>query len=361
MPVNFLLTYQWLSVLTLLDEAGQAIRTFYGDGIIINVGMSTQSRDANCYTVKLSYGIAYLRQSYILHTLPSSVSTSDEKHYVRHRDGKFSRIEKSIHVQDAIFVKSCFTFFATEKIYLFLRLYCVLVGILAEGYAYFSSAPSSVKVDVSSSDAKSGGTDSLGRGISEASRPGDQYKKSYSGLLSALSDFLGGGMTSKTFEATCRTLCAKHVFKYALLPSILKKCAEELLKVVDEETYLTLLDYARIPQIDISLLRELSLRCSDGASTYRLQYDAAGQSLMCCYVPEGSSLVVASSSIDASAEADYMNDADGENEEMADDDGKVLSEEDSYQNKERDSDNDEENLEDEVDTKAPSMKRARLK
>lgn len=342
-------------------EAGQAIRTFYGDGIITNVGVSTQSRDANCYTVKLSYGIAYLRQSYILHTLPPSVPSSEEKHYVRLHDGKFSRIEKNMDVKDAISVKSCFTFFGSEKIYLFLRLYCVLVGILAEGYAYFSSVHSSFKNDVSSSDARCGGTDSLGRGISEASRPGDQYKKSYTGLLAALSDFLGGGMTSKTFEATCRTLCAKHVFKYALLPNILKKCAEELLKVVDEEAYLTLLDYARIPQIDISLLRELSLRCSDGASTYRLQYDAAAQSLMCCYVPEGSSLVVASSSIDASAEADYMNDADGENEEMADDDGKVLSEEDSYQNTGRDSDEEEENLEDDADTNASSLKRARLK
>ncbi len=38
----------------------------------------------------------------------------------------------------------------------------------------------------------------------------------------------------------------KLAYKFASLPKILKKCAKQLLKVVDEDAYWSLLDYARI-------------------------------------------------------------------------------------------------------------------
>jgi hypothetical protein len=154
------------------------------------------------------------------------------------------------------------------------------------------------------------------------------------------------------------------------LPKILKKCAHELLKVVDEDAYLSLLDYSRIPQLDISLLRDLCLRSTNGDAAYRIQYDPTAQSLMCCYLPKDTTMIVTappSSHVAASADGsvDYVDDADGENEEMAEDDT-TMDDRDGLSGEESDAqrlkqENDEEgqvndNLED-----APLSKRARTK
>ncbi len=86
--------------------------------------------------------------------------------------------------------------------YLFLRLYAALVGILAEGYEYFTSLDSaSPTTSCASSDTKGDDNDPVkGRGMSDVSRPGNQYNKGYAGLLCALNDFMSGRLLYKAYE-----------------------------------------------------------------------------------------------------------------------------------------------------------------
>lgn len=362
-----------LITVIIIDKVGQKVRTFYGIGTIEDVKLHVPAsiREPYFCTVRLSYGVAYLRSSFILHTIPAAVSPSSEKNFVRSHKGNFEAIEEKLDVQDSVSVKSCFTFFGTEKVYLFLRLYAALVGILAEGYEYFTSLDGASPTTSCTSGVTKDDNDPIKwPGIADVSRPGNQYNKGYSGLLCALNDFMSGRLMYKAFESACRTLSLKLVFKFVTLPKILKKCAHELLKVVDEDAYLSLLDYARIPQLDISLLRDMCLRSTNGDAAYRIQYDPTAKSLMCCYLPKDTTMIVTappSSHVAASADGsvDYVDDADGEHEEMVEDDT-TMDDRDGFSGEESDAqrlkhENSEEGQINDHLEDAPLSKRAKTK
>ena len=379
MPICHIFVYLITSIVSIYiicfqsDEVGQRIRTAYGDGIVKNL-RSLTSEDGCAYTVTLSYGVAYVCQSVIFHTIPVPL-TSNEKNFVR-LNGKFNAIEDKLDVEDAAHVKSgCLAIFGTEKLYLFLRLYCVLVRILAEGNAclsrsntYASPATQSTNGSEVPSEEKTNEVKGRGAIASAVLQPGSadrvgQHYRGYAGLIAALKDNLKGKMNSKAFETCCRLLSRDNVFKLALLPRILEKCADSLLKVVEEDAYPSLLDYARIPQMDISLLRSLSLEVTDDA-TYRIQYDPAAQSMMCCYLPKDALLVVTPKNLTSSAGDDM--DADGDDEaedtnlavdEVQKEEENVSDEEIGHHMEEGQIVDDDETEED----RTPSSKRAKLK
>lgn len=356
-----------------VDKAGQRVQTFYGRGVITDVKfhMPGSIRDPYFCTVRFPYGVAHLRSSFILHTIPTAVSScSEEKNFARSLKGNYEVIEEKLDAQESP-LSSCFTLFGTEKVYLFLRLYAALVSILAEARAYFASVDiysPSISPDAGVyGDAKEDDTGRVkGRGIGDIERPGNQYNRGYAGLLCAVNDFMCGRLTYKAFESACRTLSLKLTFKFASLPKIIKKCAKELLKVVEEDAYLSLLDYARIPRLHMASLRDLSLRSTNGSAAYRIQYDPAAQLLMCCYLPKDVTMIVASPCSGAAASADsvgdYVDEADGEHEEVAEDDMSVderdgFSGEESEAQRKVEQDEDTHNVLDH----APLLKRARTK
>ena len=155
----------------------------------------------------------------------------------------------------------------------------------------------------------------------------------------------------------------KQCFKFELLPRILEKSADSLLKVVEKDAYPSLLDYARIPQMGIALLRSLSLEVTDDA-TYRIQYDPAAQIMMCCYLPKDALLVVTPKNLTSSAGDDM--DADGDDEaedtnlavdEVQKEEENVSDEEIGHHMEEGQIVDDDETEED----RTPSSKRAKLK
>lgn len=324
-------------------------------------------RDPYFCTVKFPYGLAYLRSSFILHTIPAAVSSSsEEKNFARSHKGNFEVIEEKLNMQENS-LNPCFTFFGTDKVYLFLRLFAAVVSILAEGRSYFACIDSnspSISPNVGEyGDTKGDGSGRvIGRGIGDIERPGNQYNRGYAGLLCAVNDFMCGRLTYKAFESACRTLSLKLAYKFASLPKILKKCAKELLKVVDEDVYLSLLDYARIPRLHVASLRDLSLRSTNGSAAYRIQYDPGAKLLMCCYLPKDVTMIVASPCSDAAASGDYVDEADGEHEEVAEDDMSV-DERDGFSGEESESQRKLEQYEDTHNLldHAPLLKRARIK
>mmetsp|Transcript_36215 Transcript_36215/g.53111 ORF Transcript_36215/g.53111 Transcript_36215/m.53111 type:complete len:833 (+) Transcript_36215:2-2500(+) len=262
---------------TIKYSVGQKVRTKYGDGPITSVLKSTASTSIR-YKIEFSYGIGYIRPNQIMHSLPKSVVDGS---------GPGSCAGSSATVIDP----DLHLLFGTEKIYLFMRLYCLMVNILDEARKELrchNKTLSEKKTKVRGFNIGTGAT------VVQTQQNQQLHRwknyNGYQGLVTALQHYVKEELDEFTFETTCRALSKTLVFKLAALPKLLEKCAEAMLKVVREDVCLALFDYSQLPHNEILLLRTQSLNVTNDA-TYRIQYDSADSSMFFSFLSSEATLI----------------------------------------------------------------------
>ena len=174
------------------------------------------------YKIKYAYGIGYIRPYAITHPL---------------------------HKQHQVI-------FATEKIYIFLRLYSLLILILSEAKLALEDT------------------------------------KTYHQILALLKSYKLEEISFKVYEMKCRTLSPSLVCKLAALPRLVEKCCDFFYKLVKEDVLLRLYDLSHFCSLDLTLLRTMSLDVTSEAS-YRIQYSPEEGKLCFMFLNFDTDMVVA--------------------------------------------------------------------
>jgi hypothetical protein len=168
---------------------GTTVRTALGDGQIISV--ADQSR----YLVKFPFGIGYV--------MSKNISESDTE---SDTDAMVDDDIASQLMPDDIQV-----LFGTEKMYLFMRLYILLVTMLYQA-----------------------------KDIVDRNREASDKRDLFSDLVSSLNDLLLGKMNAKSFEDECKKYLDNDVYSIIAIPPLAVKCAGALVRMIKEARYLEL-------------------------------------------------------------------------------------------------------------------------
>jgi hypothetical protein len=184
---------------------GTRVRTPVGDGQIV----SLVDRPFMRYLVKFEYGIGYVLPRNVVEPLP--ISESDMS--AMNDDVDDDDVAKASQLMpDDIQV-----LFGTEKMYLFMRLYILLVTMLYQA-----------------KDA-----------VDRMSAVPDKQDL-FSWLVSSLKDLLIGKTNGKAFEDECKKNLEKDVYNYVAIPPLVVKCAAASIRMAKEAQYQDLYLYSQL-------------------------------------------------------------------------------------------------------------------
>jgi len=170
---------------------GQRVRTVVGDGQIVSV---IKTPELFRYLVKFSFGVGYVNASAVAHLLPNSDMDTD----VNVKDATSKLMTDDIQV-----------LFGTERIYLFVRLYILLVTMLYQA------------------------NNIIDKKNALADNPTANYE--YHKIITSLKDLIQGKIDMKDFEAGCRKNLGEDVYNFVAIPLLVESCAEALIKVTRED------------------------------------------------------------------------------------------------------------------------------
>lgn len=269
----------------------QRVRTVFGDGTILNLNECNHLVGFH-YVVELPFGIAFLRPSAIVHHLSLGFQDS----FIR-RGGLMQPAELLDDInkkkQKSELSESINLLFATEKIYLFLRLYCLLIFMFTTAKECLESSnnigiekPESLTTFV-----RPGILEKIGCKFSSNSNFEKKKKNTFSDFITSLKYYINGEINFKSFESCCRTMSKKEVYKLAALPRLLEKCADALVKVSREDQILSLFDLSKIKNLDAITLRTLSLSLTKNEAVYRIQHEKTDDYVQFSYLPKQIDLI----------------------------------------------------------------------
>lgn len=221
------------------------------------------------YRVKLPFGVASVRPSGIMHSLPQP----DGGMMVR-RNGVMAKDENPDGAGEGLFAekmnKKFELMFATESVYIFMRLYCLLVSLLGDTREYIKEAgPSTEPVD----------SYFIPKPIQDEKnerRKAPQPTADFTGVVSMLGQVVARNVDAKEFETYCRRVCKAKVHDMIALPKLVDKCTDALLNVVKEDALLPLFDYClhremvrrRIPFLLQNVLNDVFIVLSNANSVH---------------------------------------------------------------------------------------------
>lgn len=213
------------------------------------------------YRVKLPFGVASVRPSAILH----SVLQADGGMMVR-RDGHMVKDENHAGTGEGLFAeklnKKFQLLFGTESVYVFMRLYCLLVSVLTDTRKYLKESPPSKDPTESYH---------VPTYIQEERSKTPAQTANFSGVISMLGKVISREVEIKDFESYCRRLSKGKVHQMAVLPKLVDKCTDAILNVAKEEILLHLSDYCLQREMVCRLLNDYQKSvCVAHAQTNRL-------------------------------------------------------------------------------------------
>jgi paired amphipathic helix protein Sin3a len=267
---------------------GQMVKTAFGNGRIVSFVEAGSYTGAH-YKVKFPFGTGYIRPSSIVHHLPPQ----EQVQYVR-SGGFMELFDAADNQMDGDEVKllpsSCQLIFGTEKVYLFMRMYCALVGLLG-----------SIKNDLSASsdDMDIEGNDNKG----------------YAGFLSIIKKYIEEKYSFKTYELQCRSLLKTKPYEMAAVPRLLDKCADFIVKVAKEDKVLLLYDFYQLKHMNPTLQRNQSLDLTDEA-VYRIQFEASDGNINFSYMPKSRDLHMTPRGDDGSITSEGEDNTGGEEDDL---------------------------------------------
>jgi hypothetical protein len=246
---------------------GQKVKTAFGDGRILAYNEVT-STCAPHYTVELPFGKAYVRPSSIVH------HNATEVQYVR-ENGFMELVQNTDDTMTDETKKeipsSCQLVYGTEKIYIFMRLYCALLAL-------FESAKKKMETDNNAMEVED---DSEG-----------SQKNKFQGFISTIKDYINEEVQFKSYELRCRSFTDKTFYELSAIPRLIEKCADALVKVAREDKLLALFDFYRLKTMDPFTQRSQSLIVTEDAS-FRIQYVPNDGKIHFCYLPSEKDMLMA--------------------------------------------------------------------
>lgn len=191
---------------------GMRVRTAVGDGKIISVAHFPVLR----YLMKFEYGTGYVMPDLIFELAPTSELDTNAMNDDDDDDNALHLMPDDIQV-----------LFGTEKIYLFMRLYIILVTMLYQA------------------------KDVVDR-KSEVSDKQDLFAR----LVSSLKDTLIGRMDGKAFEQECKKNLYDDAYNFVAIPPLVVKCAAASIRMSTESHFHDLYYYSQLKlKASISLLQ----------------------------------------------------------------------------------------------------------
>lgn len=250
---------------TMKFSPGQRVRSTVGDGQIISVDAGSKR-----YKVKFSFGVGYVHPDSIAHLLPSSSSLPDD---AGGDDSQF--MHEDIQV-----------LFGTENIYLFVRLYILLVTMLYQ-------AKDTIEGD------------------------------GYTSCMSAVVDFVKSKTDVKEFESTVRGLTDKNVFNIVAIPPLVESCGDALAKVIHEDVIYSLYHCSQLKLKDLNLLRSLSMGVSEEAA-YRVQIHSSASQVFFSYLSADEDLLLSNPLASPSEKRSFETEEDADKKDNDNDNTKRL-------------------------------------
>ena len=191
--------------------------------------------------------------------------------------------------------------FGNENIYVCLRVYTHLVGTLQKAQRVIGAGGGKTMAPaVSTRVYPPGYTGTPPKVVnSEDGSKEDMPKyQGYSGLLAALKDNSSGDLSYANYEMWCRDLSRVIVAELAVIPSLLDRIAEALVKIAKEDSLPRLYGLAKGKKMDDAvLIRTQSLELVSDAS-YRIQYRTSDGYDSFTYIPPGVDLLTSPASDD---------------------------------------------------------------
>lgn len=228
---GYLLTLTCTSLFS-IDVTGQRVRTSFGEGTIVSYMEGNPSMGCR-YRVKLPFGVASVRPSAILHSAiqpdgsimarKDGIMTRDDSHASAGEATSPEKLDKKFQVM-----------FATESVYIFMRMYCILVSVLTDTREHTKVFPPGPDP----SDEWYVPTPMKEEGSSGPKPPAD-----FPGVVSMLEKVVCRKVDLKDFETYCRRVSKEKVYQMAVLPKLVDKCTDALLNVAKEEMLLRIFDY----------------------------------------------------------------------------------------------------------------------
>jgi hypothetical protein len=235
------------------------VKTAFGDGRILAYNEVTSTRSPH-YIVQLPFGKAYVRPSSIVHHNVTEVFYARENGFmelVQNPDDSMNDdIKKEIP-------PSCQLLFGTEKIYIFMRLYCALLALFESAKINMEAEIDAMEVDDDSDGSK---------------------KNKFQGFVATIKDYINEDIQFKSYELRCHSLSDTKCHELSAIPRLIEKCADALVKVAREDKLLALYDFYRLKTVDPFLQRSQSLVVAKDA-LFRIQYVPSDRKIHFCYLP----------------------------------------------------------------------------
>mmetsp|Transcript_14759 Transcript_14759/g.32622 ORF Transcript_14759/g.32622 Transcript_14759/m.32622 type:complete len:532 (-) Transcript_14759:120-1715(-) len=244
---------------------GQSVRTLYGDGEILQL-REGRGEIGMRYAIRFAFGIGMVRPSAIVHAILGTNNTGTR--YVRH--GGYMDILEGLPTVPPegvpILKEGCHMFSGTNKIYVFFRLYCLLIKILAELREASKKKPME-KVS------KPG----LGSLAPATVKPNNYFNS----IMKILTGVVRNKVTD--YETKCRAVMGDRTYLCAALPKLVEKCSDAFLKVAKEDLCLPLFDFSQLRHMDPVLIRTQCLSITNDAQC-RIQYHPDESSIYFSYL-----------------------------------------------------------------------------
>lgn len=255
---------------------GQRVKTIVGEGTILSFLPDSPSA-APRYRVRLDFGTAFLCPSAVFYAIPVK-----EAPYFR-LDGIMVRDETYMSDDDSLDTdkldKRYKLIFCTEVVYLFFRLYNLLCLLLADSIAYAESfGPLKDPASFYRNPQKKGIDNEFSRRLNMVE------------VCMALKKVIKKQMSFRDYVSFGRKVCRDRLHQLAVLPKLVEKCSDFLIKMAREDIILQLYDYCHYDEVDPVAVRNQCLAVTPEA-IYRIQYDSESRKLFYCYLPESEALL----------------------------------------------------------------------
>lgn len=257
---------------SIVDATGQVVSTIFGKGTIQAV-LDTQFGVR--YRVKLPFATSVLQPPAIMHAVP----VAGEARFIRRDDEMVKEVNGMASFLDPVVDSKFKVLFASDSIYLFLRLYTTLLNLLDEIKDHLRDSPSPGDParlyynPMKSSDDKQ---------LLET-------KLDFPAVMMKLRLVVSKKSTPKDFETFCRKVSPAIVYKMAALPKLVEKCGDMLIKVSEEDLLPRLYDLCQLRGQNPVALRQSCLVISPEVA-YRIQLNSSNGRMYFTYLPEGEEL-----------------------------------------------------------------------
>jgi hypothetical protein len=227
------------------------------------------------YRVKLPFATSVLQPPAIMHAVP----VAGEARFIRRDDEMVKEVNGMASFLDPVVDSKFKVLFASDSIYLFLRLYTTLLNLLDEIKDHLRDSPSPGDParlyynPMKSSDDKQ---------LLET-------KLDFPAVMMKLRLVVSKKSTPKDFETFCRKVSPAIVYKMAALPKLVEKCGDMLIKVSEEDLLPRLYDLCQLRGQNPVALRQSCLVISPEVA-YRIQLNSSNGRMYFTYLPEGEEL-----------------------------------------------------------------------